>query len=200
MAVWGVTMLKNEGDVAYHTLMHAAEEHLEGLVVADNLSTDNTVAEIERAKLDLAGSCTVIVVNDPDPAYYQGRKVTALAALAHEHGATWIVPFDGDELWCSRHGPLGDVLPMLPADVWAVPAQVVNHFTTDFDVIGPTPYQSMVYRRTQPSALPKTAARWAPDMRIANGNHSVSFETGRPDTGHITPWRHRNPSLPLSKS
>ena len=192
MAVWGVSMFKDEDDIAYHTLMHMAEEHLDGLIVADNLSTDDTRAELERAKQDLAGTCEVVIVEDREAAHYQGRKMTGLAGVAHGHGAEWIVPFDADELWYSREGPLGDVLETLAPDVWVASAQVWNHFTTDLDKTeGRVTFESMVYRYPSPSDLPKVAVRWAPDMRIAMGNHGATFgAASRPDLPGRLELRH----------
>src|SRR5689334_23325635 len=98
--VVGVTMVRDEADVIYETLMHLGEEGLVALIVIDNGSVDETADEIERARRDLAGQCEVISRYEGEIAYYQSRIMSLLAAEATTRlGAEWIVPFDADELW-----------------------------------------------------------------------------------------------------
>ena len=58
----------------------------------------------------------------PVPNIAEWEKMTRLAAIAGvDHGATWVVPFDADEVWYSGFGRLGDLL----ADLG--PRQVEDH-------------------------------------------------------------------------
>jgi hypothetical protein len=189
--VWGVSMVRDEGDVIFHTLCHLAGENLDGIIIADNLSTDNTRAEIERARTELAeGSpweraCEIIVVEDNVPGYYQSAKMTALAAqAATEHGAQWIVPFDADELWYTTGDRLGIVLHQMGGYVAAVRAPLYNHFPSSIDPAGSNPFETIQWRQREPGALPKVAFRWHPSVTILQGNHAISG--GAEHVTHVT--------------
>lgn len=183
--VWGVTMMRDEEDVAYHVIRHLAGEGVDGIIVADNLSTDGTRSELERVKEDLAASsdwheqrCDVVIVDDPEVGYYQSKKMTALATMAGGFGAEWIVPFDADELWYSDGDRLGEVLRAMPDDVGLVEAPLWNHYATSIDRIDPVPFRSLVYKHRPRLPLPKAAVRWKPTVQIQQGNHSSTGYAG----------------------
>lgn len=184
--VWAVTMVKDEADVIYGTIEHLLGEGVDGIIVADNGSTDHTAREARGLS---GGDVPVIVVDDPDPAYYQSAKMTHLADLARDRGATWIVPFDADELWYSTGDRLADTLRAQPDDVGVVTAPLYNHFATSIDVDDPCPFRSMVYRQAEAGALPKVAVRWCPELVIHQGNHSAAHP-GRTATGTGVELRH----------
>lgn len=175
MSVWGVSMFRDEADVAYHSIMHMAEEGLDGIIVADNLSTDGTRAELDRAAADVAGFCQVIVDVDDEPGYYQSVKMTNLAKRAAACGADWIVPFDADELWYARDH-IGWLLPKLPETVMVATATLFNHFGSSIDPPGNNPFVTMGWRQKDPGALPKAAFRWREGARILQGNHGVVYD------------------------
>lgn len=169
-------MLKDESDIAEGVLRHMAGE-VDRLIVADNLSTDGT-----REILDsLACELHLTVLDDPEPAYYQSRKMSALAAAYADPG-DWVIPFDSDELWYSTAGRIRDVLPT--SGHWAasghgvINATMINHFGTAHDEHDPDVFRSLVWRKIQPGELPKVAFRWEPDSVIHAGNHGVTLPSG----------------------
>lgn len=172
MTVWGVTMVRDEADCIAGTLRHMADE-VDHLLVADNLSTDGT----REILAELADTLPLTVVDDLDPAHYQSRKMSALAAQAAEQGATWIVPFDADEIWYARSGRLYEVLPALPPANVAL-AQLTNHYSTAVDPDETDPFLRMVWRDRDPLGLPKVAFRWEHDAVIHEGNHGVTLPSG----------------------
>lgn len=173
--VWGIIMVKDEEDIIYHSLIHAAEEGLSGIIVADNMSTDKTKREIEKAESVLKDSpCRIIKVIDEQVGYYQSRKMTELARFAHEQGATWIVPFDADEIWTAPD-TIANYLNSLPSKTNVVTADLYNHFGTGVDDSGPIPFQNMAWRLPEKGVLPKVAFKWQDDAVIGQGNHSVSM-------------------------
>lgn len=99
MTTVAVCMARDEADVIGSTVAHMLAQ-VDAVIVADNLSTDRT-----REILDEMASAhpgRLVVVEDPDPAYRQSEKMTALALRARlDFGAEWIVPFDADEVWYS---------------------------------------------------------------------------------------------------
>jgi len=163
-------MVRDEADVIAGTLRHMADE-VDWLLVADNGSTDGTREILD----DLEDELPLTIFDDPDPAYYQSAKMTALAADAAARGAVWVVPFDADELWYSAHR-IRDVLPGQPEPI-AV-ARLFNHLATAVDVDDPDPFVSMVWRQPQAAPLAKVAFRWEPGAVIAQGNHGVTLPSG----------------------
>ena len=176
--VWAVSMMRDEEDVAYHVLQHLHEERVDGIIVADNRSTDGTRDELERAKRDFR--CRIMIVDDPVVAYLQAEKMTRLAALAAEQGADWIVPFDADELWVSRQAHLGETLRKLHHSVNVAQSMMVNHFATDRDDLSdPNPFTRLRWRHPEWNPMGKVAFRWREGARLEQGNHEVHWDGDR---------------------
>ena len=171
--VWAVSMMRDEADVAADVVWHLAEEGVDGIIVADNRSTDGT-GDLLR-DLDSYLPCDLIVVDDPEAGYYQSAKMTRLAERAAGRGASWVVPFDADEVWYAHSASLADALRALPASVRAVRARLYNHFCTGLDEGADSAFERLVWRQREPGALPKVAARWEPGLVIGAGNHDVTF-------------------------
>ena len=174
MSVFGITMVKDEADVIAGVLGHMAA-HVDHLIVADNGSTDGTLNILWGLLPDLP----LTIVDDPDVAYYQSHKMTALANRAAAMGATWIVPFDADELHYPTDGRL--LREALPAEgLPVVRIDILNHLRTALDVDDPDPFWSMVYRQPAPQALGKVAFRWELGAVIHQGNHGVTLPISDP--------------------
>lgn len=107
----GVAVVKDEADIIEPTIRHMATQ-VDGIIVADNRSTDGTRQILDR----LAGELPVTVVDDPEVGYYQSRKTTDMLHLARAAGAEWCVPFDADEIAYSPFGRIADVLPAVVDD------------------------------------------------------------------------------------
>lgn len=164
MTVVGISMVRDEADIIGDILGHMVAQ-VDHVIVADNLSVDGT--------RDVLEAFDVTIVDDPDPAYYQSAKMTALARrAATEFNADWIIPFDADEWWTHPNGRLADVLEASECDVMS--AAVYDHVIVG-DAAG-VGVDSMPYRWKQPSHLPKVATRPLPGLIIDQGNHGVSCE------------------------
>lgn len=87
------------------------------------------------------------VVDDPEPAYFQADKMTALANRARSNGAAWIVPFDADKLWFARRATLKTYLTRLDPEVDVVVANWYHHFPSLVTRRG-TPFERMAWRET----------------------------------------------------
>ena len=172
----GVSMVRDEEDIIGATVRHLLGQ-VDAVLIADNRSIDGTrdvLADIEREHPG-----RLVVVDDPDPAYRQSEKMTALATRARlDLGADWIVPFDADEWWYSPFGRIADVLAGLAAQWLVVPAPLFDHVATghDPDVVDPT--ERLGWRCVFPNPLPKVACRWRPDLVIAQGNHDAYYNGG----------------------
>lgn len=168
--VWAVGMVRDEADIISTTVTNLLAQGVERVVIADNLSTDGTKSMLEA----LAQTLPVTVLVDSLEAYYQSQKMTLLARAAAGAGASWVIPFDADEIWL---GP-GNVtvaqwLAQCDADVVQVPT--FNHVPTDHDdATEPDPVRRLRWRKTKPNRLHKVAFRSHPRARLAMGNHGVS--------------------------
>lgn len=195
MTVIAVTMVKNEIDVIDVCIRHMASQ-VDHVIVADNGSSDGT-----REALD-ALPCEVI--DDDDPAYYQSRKMTALAAYAGEEcDADWIVPFDADEIWHAHRVTIAKALAECDAQV--APAWVFDHVVTGADPVGLVPQKAMTHRLKQRTPLHKMAGRYVPGMVIEMGNHQITYPQARrtPAAFDVLEVRHfpiRSPQQYLRKA
>lgn len=165
MTVIAVCMVRDEADIIAATVGQMLTQ-VDYVIVADNGSTDDTRDIVQRFD-------RVTVIDDPDPAYHQSRKMTALAQRAAEMGADWVVPFDADEWWWSPHGRIANYLERLSFDV--VEAVLYDHVATGQDSTDPDPVRRLPWRRSTQVAMPKVACRFRPGMRIEQGNHSVTY-------------------------
>jgi len=176
MKIYGICMTKNSEDIIYHFLLHALEEGLDGIIVADNMSTDNTLSEINKAKSLNLGRRHIEILEDNEVGYYQSKKMTRLAQLAHEKfGADWIIPMDDDEIWYSKTGSISETIKALPKNINVITADLYNHFPTAIDVPDIVPFKSLVWRQQKKGALPKVAIKYHKGMVIEQGNHSVTY-------------------------
>ncbi len=163
MSVAGISIVKDEADVIKPVIRHMLGQ-VDRVIVADNGSTDGTREILEGLDVELH--------DDPEVAFYQGRKISALAA---ESGAEWVVPFDGDEIWAGRDGRLGDVLDDLPESVLLAQAELYDQIATSHDG-GRDPIARMKYRKPAPEPLRKVACRVRPGLEIGQGNHAATYE------------------------
>jgi glycosyltransferase involved in cell wall biosynthesis len=164
-SVWGIAMVRNEADIIGPVLAHMLGQ-VDHVLIADNLSTDATP--------EILAASGAEVITDPDPAYRQSEKMTALAKRARDGGATWVVPWDADEIWYSPFGRIADVLPTL--DLAAVaPADLYDHVPTALDPIVDNPITRIGWRRREPGKLAKVACRTRPDLVIEQGNHGATY-------------------------
>jgi hypothetical protein len=166
--VAAVAMVRDEEDIIGVTARWMASQ-VDFVIVADNMSTDGT-----RSILDTIDGVTV--VDDREPGYYQSQKMTGLAKRAAEMGATWVVPFDADEVHLPRgDGRIADRLLELPDDILVSEAPLFDHVATAFDSDDANPVARMKWRRSAQAPLRKVACRVRDDMTIDQGNHGASY-------------------------
>ena len=173
----GVTMVRDECDVIGTVLRHMATQ-VDALVVLDNRSVDGTTEIIRQVAEESMDFCPIAVKRDDTVGYEQSRKMTKAAHYAgRTYGATWIVPFDADEIWYSPFRRIGDFLESRPDDEMIVPAVLYDHVATGED--DPTidnPILRLKWRRDYPAALPKVACRYTGNLIVGMGNHEAWYD------------------------
>lgn len=161
----GIAMVRDEADIIGPILTHLLNEGVDRFIVADNLSTDDT-PDILRSFPEVAYEL------DTEVGYYQSLKMTRLANTAAEAGATWVLPFDADELWYSPTGTIAEALASTNAHV--VRASTYAHIAQASDPPFDNPVLRMVHR--EPSVtkhLGKVCFRAFPGAMVHQGNHDV---------------------------
>lgn len=171
MTVFGIAMVRDEADIIEHTVTKMLAQ-VDEVIVADNLSTDGT--------RDILDSLPVIVVDDPEPGYLQSSKMTMLAQLAAEKGATWVVPFDADEVWYAPfHESVADLCEELAPQWLTAETESFDHVATSMDnPAALNPLQRLGWRRRGPLPIGKVACRVREDLVINQGNHSATYDGG----------------------
>lgn len=161
--------MKDEADIIQTTVEHMLGQ-VDFVLVQDNGSTDGTrdILASLAAQDDRLG-----LHEDLDVAYYQSAKMSALAAVAAHHGASWVVPFDADELWSADAGTVGDWLAGVDPEIFVVEAQLYDHVATATTV--EIPGALSPWRRREPAGLPKVAARVVAPVVIEQGNHGAHY-------------------------
>lgn len=171
-------MCRDEADIAEISLRHIATQ-VDFIIVADNNSTDGTRDILNS----LVGELPLEVRDDPEVAFYQSRKMSALADDARLLGATWIVPIDFDEIWAaSGGGTVAECLNKTRARV--VWADTYEHPPIT-DPLSP-------YRALVPKKLRKVAFRASPGVWLAQGNHDVSLPGKRAGGLEIREFQYRS--------
>lgn len=173
MATFAVMMVRDEADIIEQTVTHLLGQ-VDTVIVADNLSVDDTRDILE----DLAWRHPdeIILRSDPDPAYRQSAKMSALAAFAASLGANWVVPCDADEIWSHPEMALRDFLAQVPGDRAIVQADLYDHVATGLDLAEVNPVARLGWRRRESAKLHKVAVRPSVPVTIEMGNHGARYE------------------------
>jgi glycosyltransferase involved in cell wall biosynthesis len=189
-----ITMLKNEADIVDYTLTHLATQGIDGCYALNNLSTDNTQTILE------SHYPWCVTIPDPEYGYYQSRKMSDLAVKAYEAGATWILPFDADELIYHPDMSLNTFFKSLPDTIGTITIQGWDYLPRPHMSDNPNPYIRFDHRRIQPQPYPKIAFRAVPDPHIHMGNHGVDHIPGeRIDGLHLRHIQYRSPTQMAAK-
>lgn len=168
-----VTRTKNEADIIASSIRRMCAQ-VDHVIVGDGSNEDDTLDILQALA---AEGLPLTVLTDDEPTYAQAEQMTALAHRARlEHGADWVVPFDADEVWMASEGTISEQLADLPRRILIASAMLHDHIVTSEDPDEGSPFERMVWRRTEPLPLRKVAVRARPDLQLHMGQHSASFD------------------------
>ena len=179
MTTAAVLMVRDERDVIEYTLRHLLEQ-VDFVLVADNGSTDGTFELMRDLERENMGQLLVTI--DDEIAYFQSRKMSALADRVRELGYDWIVPADADEIWVCEPNErtIAEHLLSIPPDVLTVNARLFHYLPTALDGRDLNPFARIGWRLAGASSLPKVAVRLRPGLVIEAGNHGATYDWQRP--------------------
>jgi hypothetical protein len=173
-----VMLIKDEGDIIYQHLLWHYRLGLRRFAILNNGSTDNTLSLILKFRADFP-SAQVYVIDDPEVAYYQGKKTTAAACFAKSiFDVEWILPLDGDEILT----PTSDCLASTLANIAEAGFTYVAVHRCDYrltavdDLSDDNPLNRLKHRQRFLTPCPKVMIRFSPDMAIDVGNHDFSTD------------------------
>ena len=166
MTTVAISIVKNAADIIGPIVKHMATQ-VDHVRIVDNGSTDGTRELLDALPCD--------VDDDPDPAWYQGQRMTVLAQLSrYDYAADWVIPFDADEWWMSPFGTVAEQCEQA-AGVSVLSAAIYDHVPTGIDPADDDLTRAIGWRRLEPCPLVKVAAVASPDLTIWDGNHGADF-------------------------
>jgi len=166
--VWAVGTVRDEADVVAVVVRHLLRQGVDRVVVSDHGSVDGTREILDALARE---DPRIVVVDDRATGHFQMEKITALAHLAWRHGASWVVPFDADEIWFAEGTRLADFLRSSPDAV--VSARVLNA-VPHVDGGARLREDATFAVETASSFAPKVAFRAHPLVLVGPGNHGVN--------------------------
>ena len=171
--LWAVSVVRDEIDIIGATVDHLLNQGVDHLLVADHCSIDGTrEALLERSTQDPR----IHVVLDDQTGHFQKEKISRLTRAAWRAGASWVIPFDADELWFARDNTLRDFLQGCHGDI--VTARTINAVPVETGPIS----SSSEFILADTEAASKVAVRAHPLVLIGPGNHGAA-RVGEATTG-----------------
>lgn len=90
-------LVKNEADIIRENILFHWSLGVDGFIVTDNNSEDNTVAILEELKLQ---GIPIEIINETEKTYYQNVWVDRMIKIARDkYRADWVINSDADEFW-----------------------------------------------------------------------------------------------------
>lgn len=97
LKIFAICLVKDEEDVIGYQIEYLIEQGVSHILLADNLSSDNTRAIVKNYSKEFP----ITIIEDNEFAYYQAQKMNHFVSLAYSLGADFILPIDADEIWYS---------------------------------------------------------------------------------------------------
>jgi hypothetical protein len=164
-------LLRNEDDVIRRNIEYHLSQGVDFIIATDHLSTDGTpdiLREYERAGV-------LKLFLEKGEAFDQSAWVTGMARMAcQRYGADWVINADADEFWWPLCGDLKTALSRVARKYGIVRTEVLK-FCAIRDGKDVSCFQDMIYRTRKPE-YPKVCHRGSLGVKVANGNHAVTYD------------------------
>lgn len=155
-----VATVRNEADIIEASIRHQLAEGAAMVLVCDGRSGDGTRDILQDLKEETGGR---VLWYDDDKDYHdQPYWTDAMASIAEDKGAQWVVPFDADELHYAAEPDqtLADALALVPDDIDAVTFAMYQHL-------------DWWWRLKLPKPMRKVAWRTGREIKATPGNHGL---------------------------
>ena len=172
-------LVRDEADIIEDNIRFHHAMGVDQFIIMDNLSMDETPQILKR----LSAEIPIRIIRQTDDDYDQGTWVTDMARQAAQLiGNGWIINNDADEFWVPRSGSLKQFLAALPATITRINVSRHNAVAESRSGLPQDafahPRLTTAFERHSTNALgtplpPKCMHRAAPDIRVAQGNHTV---------------------------
>jgi Glycosyl transferase family 2 len=161
MKIIGVAIVKDESELVEYTIRHLLAHGIDRLLIIDHASRDGT-SEILSSLASETGQLEV--ERKEEPVFLQEVWTNYLIAIAgKKHGATWIVPFDADEIF----------IPLTQSTI----AEELRTVESGVFVVQSFAYVNLFQRATDAQCL-KCIFSWIEGCTINKGAHSVCGHVG----------------------
>jgi hypothetical protein len=171
MRVIATLLVRDEEEIVKECIDFHLQNGIDGFIVTDNRSKDNTRKIVE--------SCSGIleIIDEPTHNHHQSKWVGRMARHAYDFGAHWVVHIDADEFW---HGLeiLQDPERFRNVGVITITNECV-HVPVPGLEYGKFRREQMPYYRKHRDPMPKVIHRAVPKISISHGNHIVSGVPGK---------------------
>lgn len=189
-------LVKNEAQMLEHNLEFHHRMGVDGFIVTDNNSTDETPEILERYR---RRGWILEIIQETATDYEQKQWVDRMVWLAKtKYRADWIINADADEFWYAPSGLLKSEMEHTSANVLACEMRSVYpednvpwtawrrtvRYVADYETYGLSLY-SIFERQNK-----KVAHRTAGYLQISMGNHKVKMLPQRERRSHIVVYHY----------
>jgi hypothetical protein len=175
-ALYVTSVIKDEADIVDAWCDYYINLGIRKILIL-NGSSDDTTAILEAKRRAFPDVFRIWI--DHDPAHRQDLKMTRLCEIAHESGADWILPVDGDEFWRPVQRTLEESLGDDGVSVRQV--RQIFHFPSSLDnSTEPNPVLRIRHHSPPTTQNSKVCFRWTRGAMVEMGNHALHL----PDLGH----------------
>lgn len=168
-------LVRDEQDIIRENIEFHLAQGVTHFIATDNKSVDETTNILKEYE---KRGVLHYLYEDSDN-YNQSEWVTKMALMAYvKYKADWVINNDADEFWWPQTGNLKSTFERVSSEFNVIEAHRSN-FVMVTNADSPF-YQSMVYKEVKSvnsmgRPLPKKVShRGTPNIKIAQGNHSVS--------------------------
>lgn len=170
MTTIATLLVRDEAEIVRECIEHHLAHGIDGFIVTDNGSQDNT--------RDLVRACPGIleVIDEPKHDHHQSLWVTRMARRAHKLHARWLVHIDADEFWYGLEA-------LKTKEFAGIGSLTVRHeylhVPVEGLVFGEFSRTQMPYYYRVKHPMPKVIHRAAVGAAVTHGNHIVYGVPGR---------------------